>query len=87
MNDDLANAILTDHARTEMARRQVTEAAVREILKHPQESSRVRPGRVVVQSVLADGYLLRVFVDIDRSPPEVVTVYRTSRIAKYSRLP
>ncbi len=28
-------------------------------------------------------YLLRVFVDIDRIPPEVVTVYRTSKITKY----
>jgi hypothetical protein len=28
-------------------------------------------------------YLVRVFVDIDRSPAEVVTVYRTTRIAKY----
>lgn len=87
MDDDFANATLTEHARTEMARRQVTEAAVREVLAHPRESSRVRSGRVVVQSILADGYLLRVFVDVDRSPPEVVTVYRTSKIAKYSRLP
>jgi type I restriction-modification system DNA methylase subunit len=28
---------------------------------------------------LSKVYLLRVFVDIDREPPEVVTVYRTSR--------
>jgi len=27
--------------------------------------------------------LLRVFVDIDRVPEEVVTVYLTSRVAKY----
>ncbi len=30
-------------------------------------------------------YLLRVFVDIDRVPAEVVTVYLTSRVAKYWR--
>ena len=30
-------------------------------------------------------YLLRVFVDVDRHPAEVVTVYLTSRIAKYWR--
>jgi hypothetical protein len=29
--------------------------------------------------------LLRVFVDVDRDPPEVVTVYRTSKIEKYWR--
>jgi len=28
-------------------------------------------------------YLMRVFVDIDRDPAEVVTVYRTSKIGKY----
>jgi hypothetical protein len=31
-------------------------------------------------------YLVRAFVDVDRSPAEVVTVYRTSRIAKYWRV-
>jgi hypothetical protein len=30
-------------------------------------------------------YLVRVIVDVDRQPAEVVTVYRTSRIAKYWR--
>ena len=28
-------------------------------------------------------YLIRVVVDIDRHPAEVVTVYRTSKIPKY----
>jgi hypothetical protein len=30
-------------------------------------------------------YLVRVFVDVDRSPAEVVTAYRTSKIDKYWR--
>jgi hypothetical protein len=35
--------------------------------------------------VTMDGktYIVRVFVDIDRSPPEIVTVYRTSKVGKY----
>jgi hypothetical protein len=50
----------------------------------------VRPGRVVYQSRVEFGepsqrYLLRVFVDIDRRPAEVVTAYRTSKIEKYWR--
>jgi hypothetical protein len=48
----------------------------------------VRSGRDVLQSrivVAGKKYLLRVFVDIDRQPAEVVTVYRTSRVAKYWR--
>ena len=30
-------------------------------------------------------YLVRVVVDVDRNPAEVVTAYRTSKIAKYWR--
>jgi hypothetical protein len=50
----------------------------------------VRSGRVIYQSKIAPGeppkaYLLPVIVDIDREPPAVVTVYRTSKVAKYRR--
>jgi hypothetical protein len=31
-------------------------------------------------------YLVRVFVDVDRDPPEVVTAYRTSKLPKYWRV-
>jgi hypothetical protein len=46
--------------------------------------------RVVYQSRVELGepsktYVLRVFVDIDREPPEVVTVYRSSKVQKYWR--
>jgi hypothetical protein len=51
----------------------------------------LRPGRKVYQSLLELGdppktYLLRVFVDIDREPADVVTVYRTSKVDKYWRI-
>ena len=82
---DLSNAVVTDHCRVEIRRRGITEAALRAVLSRPRESYPVRPGRLVIQSVLEDGYLLRVFVDINRVPAEVVTAYRTSKIAKYSR--
>jgi hypothetical protein len=32
-------------------------------------------------------YLLRMFVDIERNPPEIVTGYWTSRIEKYRSSP
>ncbi len=81
---------LTDHARLEMERRQITEAEVAQALAAPEQTEEVRPGRVVCQSWVEHGkpvrtYLLRVFVDVDRQPAEVVTVYRTSRIEKYWR--
>ena len=81
---------LTDHARLEMERRQITEAEVAQVLAAPEQTEEVRPRRVVCQSRVEHGkpvrtYLLRVFVDVDRRPAEVVTVYRTSRIEKYWR--
>jgi predicted GIY-YIG superfamily endonuclease len=33
----------------------------------------------------AKQYLVRVFVDVDREPAEVITVYRTSKIDKHWR--
>ena len=85
MEMNLEQAILTDHALRQMNRRHVTAAEVRRVLAMPEQVLEVRPGRVVVQG-LRDEYLLRVFVDVDRTPAEVVTVYRTSKIAKYRGL-
>lgn len=86
----LTNYRLTDHAREEMVRRQITEEEVAKVLAAPEQTETVREGREVYQSRLPSGdppktYLLRVFVDIDRLPAEVVTVYRTSKVAKYWR--
>ncbi len=81
---DLGKAVLTGHAAEQMARRQLTEADVRRVLESPEEVLPVRPGRVVAQAVLGS-YLLRVFVDVDRTPPEVVTAYKTRKIEKYRR--
>ena len=86
----ITNYRITDHARDEMARRQVTEEDVAKVLAAPEQSETVREGRKVYQSRLQSGeppstYLLRVFVELDRDPPEVVTVYRTSKVAKYWR--
>jgi hypothetical protein len=79
---------LTDHAQTEMARRQIPVSDVARVLAAPEQMEVVRPGRIVYQARVAWGtlpaaYLLRVFIDIDRQPPDVVTVYRTSKITKY----
>ena len=74
--------------RLEMERRGLKEETVRLVLSAAEHRMEVRPGRIVLQSRLplgapARAYLVRVFVDVDRRPPEVVTVYRTSRISKY----
>ena len=50
----------------------------------------VQQGRIVLQSrvpmdVPERLFLVRVFVDTDRRPPEIGTAYRTSKIEKYWR--
>jgi hypothetical protein len=82
------NYLITPHAAGEMRRGRIEENVVRRVLATPEQRYPVRSGRDVLQSkvVFADKvYPVRVFVDLDRSPAEVVTVYRTSRLAKYWR--
>jgi hypothetical protein len=84
------NYIFTEHALAEMGRRGISKDEVETVLVRPEQGEAVRQGRAVYQSKLRLGdppkeYLLRVFVDIDRSPPEIVTAYRTSKIEKYWR--
>ena len=58
------------------------------VLAAPEQREAVRPGQDVLQSRVESErktYLVRVVVDVDRSPPEVVTAYRTSKIEKYWR--
>ena len=79
---------ITEHAAFEMGRRRIAGATVRGVLAAPEQRHIVRPGRDVLQSRIPRAgktYLLRVFVDVDRRPAEVVTAYRTSKIAKYWR--
>jgi hypothetical protein len=71
-----------------MARRGIGEAVVAQVLAKPEQRFSIRLGREIFQSRLQIGlrrYVVRVFVDTDRQPAEVVTVYRSSRIGKYWR--
>ena len=82
--------IVTDHARDELARRRIPLTVVWDVLRRPGQQVAVRPGREVWQTILLldsppRPYLVRVVVDIDRAPREVVTAYRTSKIRKYWR--
>ncbi|HAO19791.1 MAG: hypothetical protein BWK80_08130 [Desulfobacteraceae bacterium IS3] len=73
-----------------MARRQISEEDIAEVIANPEQTEMVRSGLAVYQSRFKTGnppktYLIRVFLDIDRYPPDVVTVYRTSKVEKYWR--
>ena len=86
----IADCVFTSHARFEMGRRGLSEDVIRLVLQAPAQSWEVRPGRLLLQSILSMGdplkdYVIRVIVDVDRTPNEVVTAYRTSKIDKYWR--
>ena len=82
------DAVYTEHAQIKMARRDITSDQVRSVLLGPDSDHLVRPGRRVIQGRIPWGnpprmYLLRVFLDVDRRPAEIVTVYLTGKFAKY----
>jgi hypothetical protein len=91
MPKPLIDYVITEHAAFEIGRRGLTEELVRRVLAAPEQRYEAQPGREVFQIRTSMGdppkktYVVRVFVDVDRHPSEVVTAYRTSRIAKYWR--
>ncbi len=86
------NYVITPHARFEMERRGIDEQSVRDVLAAPGQRLGVRAGRDVLQSKVSIGqppktYVVRLFVDVDRRPAEVVTVYQSSKVARYWKEP
>lgn len=86
----ITDFVITAHAAMELERRGLSEEMIRRVLTNPEQGEDVRTGRIVLQSRVNMGqpakeYLVRVFVDSDRRPAEVVTAYRTSKISKYWR--
>lgn len=84
------NYRISAHAHSEMRRRSIDEETVKQVLFRPEQEIPIRAGRVLRQSRITMGegrrrYLVRVIVDVDRDVPEVVTVYRTSKVDKYWR--
>ncbi len=90
MSEPITDYVITPHAAFEMRHRGLSEQLVPDVLLAPGQRLEARPGRIILQSRVRSGepardFLVRVFVDVDRRPPEIVTVYRTSKIAKYWR--
>ena len=79
---------ISAHARREMLRRGILESWVRDIMENPGQIVPVREGKKAYQSLKdlrGKKYLVRVIVADDKDPCVVVTVYLTSKIAKYWR--
>ena len=88
MAEPILDYVITPHAAGEMRRRGISEEMLHQVMIGPEQRRNLRPGRDVLQAraeLEEKTYLLRAFVDVDRRPAEVVTVYRTSKIAKYWR--
>ena len=87
--EPITDYIISAHAAIEIKRRELSAETIDGVLKRPEQQVEVRAGRVVLQSRVQESgseYLVRVFVDIDRNPAEVVTAYRTSKVLKYWRV-
>jgi len=84
---DFTDAVFAPHALQEMERRGLSVVDVRAVLAFPPRVHHVREGRVVIMALFdptaRSQFVMRVFVDIDRARPVVVTAYRSRKIKKY----
>ncbi len=92
MPGPLPEIVIKAHACFEMERRQIDETTVRAVVANPEQILKSVGGRWIYQSRIqlagtAKTYLVRVVVDLTPSQPEVITVYRSSKIDKYWRQP
>ena len=79
---------LSAHARQEIRRRRIPQRVVDLVLTNPDQVVPERSGRHAYQSQVDFGrktFLVRAIVATEADPPRVVTVYRTSKVAKYWR--
>jgi len=79
---------ISKHADEEMQRRQIPRSLVDSVLENPQQIVDEYGNKKAYQSKIDFNgkiYLLRVIVDESVESKKVVTVYRTSKIAKYWR--
>jgi len=82
------NVVISEHARFEMTRRQISEQIVREVVENPQQVVKLARERKVCQSKYYESaqgkeMLLRVIYTERRDTLLVLTVYKTSKIDKY----
>jgi len=84
----MANYRFSEHALKEMAKRQIDRSQVIEVIKNPMQKVPEHLDVICLQSkvqIQGKPYLLRVMVNENKTPPLIVTVYRTSKIDKYWR--
>ena len=82
------DVVISEHARFEMARRQLSEEIVEAVVQNPQQAMKSGKGRIVCQRKYYDPaegseMLLRVICEERYDTFFVVTAYRTSKVDKY----
>ena len=80
--------ILSRHAREQMSRRGINHDTVMMVVSCPDQTiaDNETPTKIVYQSLIHEDnrmFLLRVFVETDKHPNVILTVYKTSKISKY----
>jgi hypothetical protein len=75
----------------EMDRRSISLDLLEQLLQNPQQIVPETRGKKAYQSIIDFGsekkFLVRAIVADENNPPVVITVYRTSKIHKYWRMP
>jgi hypothetical protein len=84
------NFKVSRHAQLEMERRGITSEILEHVLQHPQQIVSASQGKKAYQSIVdftGKKFLIRAIVADAIDPPVVVTIYRTSKVHKYWRMP
>ena len=80
--------VLSDHVKQRANERGIPLEMIDQIMNAPQQTvDETEPGQKVYQSVITfpenKTYLVRVFIDTEKEPNVVKSVYRTSKLDKY----
>jgi len=80
--------IFSKHAYEQMSRRSINYETVLKVVSQPDQiiTDSDEPTIVIYQSLIKEDnqmFLLRVFVNRDKHPNLVVTLYKTTKISKY----
>ena len=80
--------IISKHAQEQMIRRDINHDTVQSVISLPDHVivDDEDPTIVIYQSLITENeqtFLLRVFVNKDKQPNVIVTLYKTTKISKY----
>jgi len=82
------NLVFSRHAFEQMLRRSINYETVMKVVSQPDQiiSDIQKPMLVIYQSLINEDnqmFLLRVFVNREKHPNMIVTLYKTTKISKY----